>query len=108
MNVYNNVGTLYYFFFNDTATTEIYTLSLHDALPISRSERLSFSSAYFFHAAHKLSDSTNKGFSFPCHKSGPIKKTLSRNFSCNVLARVDKTVYIPPTLLHTSQLASKM
>src|SRR5256885_13029578 len=26
----------YIFFFNDTATTEIYTLSLHDALPISR------------------------------------------------------------------------
>src|SRR2546430_11335433 len=25
----------YIFFFNDTATTEIYTLSLHDALPIS-------------------------------------------------------------------------
>src|SRR3712207_8026151 len=25
----------YNFFFNDTATTEIYTLSLHDALPIS-------------------------------------------------------------------------
>src|SRR2546428_2953997 len=32
-----------FFFFNDTATTEIYTLSLHDALPISpapRSRRL--------------------------------------------------------------------
>src|SRR5690348_17965883 len=27
--------TLSFFFFNDTATTEIYTLSLHDALPIS-------------------------------------------------------------------------
>src|SRR2546430_15586724 len=27
---------LFFFFFNDTATTEIYTLSLHDALPISR------------------------------------------------------------------------
>src|SRR5436853_7852564 len=26
-----------FFFFNDTATTEIYTLSLHDALPISSS-----------------------------------------------------------------------
>src|SRR5205809_5023494 len=25
-----------FFFFNDTSTTEIYTLSLHDALPISR------------------------------------------------------------------------
>src|SRR3712207_7154243 len=31
---------LFFFFFNDTATTEIYTLSLHDALPIwSRAEK---------------------------------------------------------------------
>src|SRR5258707_15879880 len=29
-----------FFFFNDTATTEIYTLSLHDALPIYRLRRL--------------------------------------------------------------------
>src|SRR3712207_9103272 len=28
-----------YFFFNDTATTEIYTLSLHDALPICLAAR---------------------------------------------------------------------
>src|SRR5688572_32782303 len=28
-------ATILFFFFNDTATTEIYTLSLHDALPIS-------------------------------------------------------------------------
>src|SRR2546430_15796530 len=28
-----------FFFFNDTATTEIYTLSLHDALPICRLSR---------------------------------------------------------------------
>src|ERR1039457_6352742 len=27
-------NSVYVFFFNDTATTEIYTLSLHDALPI--------------------------------------------------------------------------
>src|SRR5262252_11194710 len=32
-----------FFFFNDTATTEIYTLSLHDALPI-----------YALHAGHRL------------------------------------------------------
>src|SRR5436309_14290352 len=31
----SNVPLLFSFFFNDTATTEIYTLSLHDALPIS-------------------------------------------------------------------------
>src|SRR5438445_13017817 len=30
-----DVARCYSFFFNDTATTEIYTLSLHDALPIS-------------------------------------------------------------------------
>src|SRR5256885_9037077 len=30
----------FFFFFNDTATTEIYTLSLHDALPISLSDRM--------------------------------------------------------------------
>src|SRR2546426_6680072 len=29
-------STFLFFFFNDTATTEIYTLSLHDALPIYR------------------------------------------------------------------------
>src|SRR3712207_2063102 len=36
---------LYFFFFNDTATTEIYTLSLHDALPIFKANlptRISF------------------------------------------------------------------
>src|SRR5258708_8457487 len=37
-----------FFFFNDTATTEIYTLSLHDALPIS--DRLAGSAG----AAHRV------------------------------------------------------
>src|SRR5712671_7665134 len=31
----------FFFFFNDTATTEIYTLSLHDALPICNQDTLS-------------------------------------------------------------------
>src|SRR5260370_24597344 len=30
------ICAFFFFFFNDTATTEIYTLSLHDALPIFR------------------------------------------------------------------------
>src|SRR3712207_7757265 len=33
---------MYVIFFNDTATTEIYTLSLHDALPIYSPNELSF------------------------------------------------------------------
>src|SRR3712207_9266859 len=32
--VETGLGRGFFFFFNDTATTEIYTLSLHDALPI--------------------------------------------------------------------------
>src|SRR5438876_4389489 len=32
--MYDHISNSSFFFFNDTATTEIYTLSLHDALPI--------------------------------------------------------------------------
>src|SRR2546426_2110889 len=39
----------FFFFFNDTATTEIYTLSLHDALPISRR----WGSSYFFGSSQR-------------------------------------------------------
>src|SRR5947209_13549139 len=58
---------LFFFFFNDTATTEIYTLSLHDALPIydrrsGRSDRTAdlralarwFAEAEDDQAAHRL------------------------------------------------------
>src|SRR2546421_11204724 len=34
-SLYLRLPIFLFFFFNDTATTEIYTLSLHDALPIS-------------------------------------------------------------------------
>src|SRR3712207_9281544 len=37
LTIYDHV--FIFFFFNDTATTEIYTLSLHDALPISPPRR---------------------------------------------------------------------
>src|SRR3712207_9421825 len=36
MRIFLTLYSSLFFFFNDTATTEIYTLSLHDALPISR------------------------------------------------------------------------
>src|SRR5205814_8327822 len=38
--VIHYLSLYYFFFFNDPATTEIYTLSLHDALPISIPDRL--------------------------------------------------------------------
>src|SRR5437870_13859014 len=37
---------LYYFSFNDPATTEIYTLSLHDALPISSAAKVAYDTAF--------------------------------------------------------------
>src|SRR2546430_3927165 len=37
--LFSHTPSFYFFFFNDTATTEIYTLSLHDALPISIYDR---------------------------------------------------------------------
>src|SRR3712207_8800725 len=40
MNQMQLVSRFLFFFFNDTATTEIYTLSLHDALPISLPPKL--------------------------------------------------------------------
>src|SRR2546426_8392528 len=46
----------FFFFFNDTATTEIYTLSLHDALPISyRAFGLFPQAEYCYRQADKLS-----------------------------------------------------
>src|SRR5215203_5171013 len=38
MKIFSVESILVFFFFNDTATTEIYTLSLHDALPILASD----------------------------------------------------------------------
>src|SRR2546427_13136108 len=48
---------MFFFFFNDTATTEIYTLSLHDALPIS----LPVDVAQFDGAAQRLHDLVTDG-----------------------------------------------
>src|SRR4028118_232133 len=46
------LGGFVFFFFNDTATTEIYTLSLHDALPIYEGGEISF-----FYAAGQIEKS---------------------------------------------------
>src|SRR3712207_7964147 len=59
-----------FFFFNDTATTEIYTLSLHDALPISnRSD-----------AADSAAQHQNADISGCDRVTGPIDHHVSANF----------------------------
>src|SRR3989454_12608830 len=58
------ISTYSFFFFNDTATTEIYTLSLHDALPISSSP----GNWYFFNNS-RTSNSTKSNISGSDRKS---------------------------------------
>src|SRR5260221_1731323 len=49
----------FFFFFNDTATTEIYTLSLHDALPIYLVVRR-FMAVFFPSAEHQVTTRISK------------------------------------------------
>src|SRR6266571_2981587 len=55
------------FFFNDTATTEIYTLSLHDALPISAVPLTALQVASFYQ--------------FPANTDGRDRKSTRLNYS---------------------------
>src|ERR1051326_3174936 len=47
LRTYSKNSCSIFFFFNDTATTEIYTLSLHDALPISTKKTFLLFPLYF-------------------------------------------------------------
>src|SRR3712207_8915337 len=73
-----------FFFFNDTATTEIYTLSLHDALPIS---------AACFEVPRSPSKSSTKLLSIFSTSSG------SR--------RTKRSDVVPRSEEHTSELQSR-
>src|SRR3712207_8863949 len=76
-----------FFFFNDTATTEIYTLSLHDALPISRVCGLSRASG------SRCSRGNRRAFDFP----GPTSPLGAQAPGCR-LQRSEE---------HTSELQSR-
>src|SRR3712207_7411595 len=106
---------MYFFFFNDTATTEIYTLSLHDALPIwiltlpsSRNFRspmalLALNSAIerAYSAAHAVSMSCRSLGRRLSHRSEEHTSELqSRQYLvCRLLLEKKKTIlYIHPFL----------
>src|SRR2546426_8934281 len=77
---------VFFFFFNDTATTEIYTLSLHDALPISPEAG--------GHAVHRV-PAGDRGFD---HPAGAVdgsegmrrseEHTSELQSSCNLVCRL--------------------
>src|SRR2546422_6177020 len=87
---------VFFFFFNDTATTEIYTLSLHDALPISSRYSLSC-----------LSSRTGSDFSVSVVKLRTSeKKTVSLRFWPS--KRKESRLSITRSEEHTSELQSRL
>src|SRR3712207_2887645 len=67
------------FFFNDTATTEIYTLSLHDALPISADT--SYSAIAKPNSDATATPSETQGYHPPAEPPEPAKASNASSFS---------------------------
>src|SRR3712207_7754090 len=76
----------FFFFFNDTATTEIYTLSLHDALPISQTVTL-----------REAQPVTLRGPAQTASRRGPAR-TMSLRGPSHAMTRSEE---------HTSELQSR-
>src|SRR6266699_5307575 len=93
----------FFFFFNDTATTEIYTLSLHDALPITlavldHDAGAGVRHAFFTRQGDRKSTRLNSShvrisYAVFCLK----KKNIHRNEACNVHKTLTILVDAPPT-----------
>src|SRR6266498_5487544 len=92
--------SLFFFFFNDTATTEIYTLSLHDALPSSLPSWTSTSttSGSNFCARRRASapDEARPTTSSPC--ADRKREAEARNASLSSTIRQRKTT--PRSVAH--------
>src|SRR2546430_17570166 len=75
-----------FFFFNDTATTEIYTLSLHDALPISPCKSFLPASAL----ARFMCACANFGFNFTRSEEHTSELQSQSNLVCRLLLEKKK------------------
>src|SRR2546426_9251448 len=83
-----------FFFFNDTATTEIYTLSLHDALPICVTNCGGRSAAVFMGLPGGKNSSTQAvGLFFPTRSEEHTSELQSPcNLVCRLLLEKKKTI----------------
>src|SRR2546430_4250755 len=102
-----------FFFFNDTATTEIYTLSLHDALPIS-AEYLHLPEPHRWGAEHHQRPRARVEACAPAHGSSRSEEHTSElqsqsNLVCRLLLekKKKKLLIVPPhplLMMTTSQM----
>ena len=84
---------VFFFFFNDTATTEIYTLSLHDALPILLTSSLQPSQCIQRLPAASGSEAGADWVIFPTatdRKSTRLNSSHVRNLVCRLLLEKKK------------------
>src|SRR5258707_6981711 len=96
------------FFFNDTATTEIYTLSLHDALPILHSNVRSFINCamdrYQFRTGDRFSQTFDQTFDlsvFDLRSEEHTSELQSRQYLvCRLLLEKKKKTYHLLRTLH--------
>src|SRR6266567_8970192 len=97
-------GCVCCFFFNDTATTEIYTLSLHDALPISRTCRRRRSSSSVS-TSRPASCSMTPPPRMPCSRSEEHTSELQSqsNLVCRLLLEKKKKKKNTPTFIHNKK-----
>src|SRR2546430_5825578 len=87
--------TLVFFFFNDTATTEIYTLSLHDALPISMAPSGNSSSRAPSGAGTVAAGPTAASFPRASRSEEHTSELQSQaNLVCRLLLEKKKNTYI--------------
>src|SRR4051812_49957320 len=97
---------LFFFFFNDTATTEIYTLSLHDALPISQSKVVTRESERPSGSDHSSRISQSRTPCFGRSEEHTSELQSHVNLVCRLLLeKKKKTIYYccnlyVPTLYH--------
>src|SRR2546426_2746578 len=94
-----------FFFFNDTATTEIYTLSLHDALPISCGGR---SSAPGRRSAISSRETAAAGLSSTT-RARSEEHTSELQSPCNLVCRLllEKKKTNAPLIYNTASLRLK-
>src|SRR5579884_3398852 len=76
-----------FFFFNDTATTEIYTLSLHDALPISRRARAERRRAARPRHALRVAEDRSPDRQHPARLAAPAACADGRQLAARCLQR---------------------
>src|SRR2546426_8560819 len=80
---------IFFFFFNDTATTEIYTLSLHDALPISTCSSCSRAGSVTTWASASSSGSDPSSARRSCARGARSEEHTSELQSpCNLVCRL--------------------